>query len=109
MRICNIIYPIGALGGVASLFAGAIVIQSSYGWGLFLYCFAVFLALIAGTAQVLEAYLHAEDMYRITGRRPRKKNDKKDHVREFTRMYAETAGRKSMEDALRLGKELEEE
>ena len=77
MRICNIIYPIGALGGVASLFAGAIVIQTSYGWGLFLCCFAVFLALIAGTAQVLEAYLHAEDMYRITGRRPRKKNEKR--------------------------------
>ena len=73
MRICNILYPIGALSGIASLFAGYIVIQSSYGWGIFLCCLAVVLALIAGTAQVMESYLHAEDMYRITGRRPRKK------------------------------------
>ena len=73
MRICNIVYPIGLLSGMASLLAGYIVIQSSYGWGIFLCCLAVVFALIAGTAQVVESYLYAEDMYRITGRRPRKK------------------------------------
>ena len=108
MRICSIIYPIGALGGVASLFAGYIVCETvSYGWGLFLCCFAVLLALIAGTAQVLESLLYAEDLYRITGRRPKKKTQD-DPVKSFTRAYAETTGRKTMEDALRLGKELED-
>ena len=73
MRICNILYPIGLVTGILSLFAGYIVIQSSYSWGIFLYCLAVFLALVAGTAQVMEVYLYAEDQYRITGRRPGKK------------------------------------
>ena len=73
MRTCSIIYPIGVVSEMVSLFAGYIVIQSSYSWGIFLYCLAVFLALVAGTAQVMEVYLYAEDQYRITGRRPGKK------------------------------------
>ena len=107
MRICNILYPIGLLSGMSSLLAGYIVIQTSYGWGIFLCCLAVVFALIAGTAQVMESYLYAEDLYRITGRRPKKKTQD-DPVKSFTRAYAETTGRKSMEDALRLGKELED-
>ena len=44
----------------------------------------------------------------LIGRRPKEKTQD-DNVTSFTRAYAETAGRKSMEDALRLGKELEDE
>jgi hypothetical protein len=51
---------------------------------------------------------NVRDLFRITGRRPKKKTQD-DNVKSFTRAYAETAGRKSMEDALRLGKELEDE
>ena len=36
-------------------------------------------------------------------------NVRKDHVKEHVRSYAETAGRKTMEDAQQLGKELEDE
>ena len=107
MRICNIIYPIGVGSGIASLAAGYIVSQFSYGWGIFLCCLAVVLALIGGIAQVMESYLYAEDMYRITGHRPKEKTQD-DPVKNFIREYAETAGRKTMEDALRLGKELDE-
>lgn len=73
MRICSIIYPIGVTSGIASLGAGYIVIKNNFGWGVFLCCLAVVFALIAGIAQVMESYLYAEDMYRITGRRPKKK------------------------------------
>ena len=73
MRTCNILYPIGLLSGMSSLLAGYIVIQTSYGWGIFLCCLAVVFALIAGTVQVMGSYLYAEDLYRITGRRPKKK------------------------------------
>lgn len=51
---------------------------------------------------------NVRDLFRITGRRPKKKTQD-DNVKSFIRAYAETAGRKSMEDALRLGKELEDE
>ena len=51
---------------------------------------------------------NVRDLFRITGRRTKEKTQD-DPVKSFTRAYAETAGRKSMEDALRLGKELEDE
>lgn len=73
MRICNILYPVGVITGILSLFAGYIVYSINPVWGVFLCCLAIVFALIAGTAQVMESYLHAEDLYRITGRRPRKK------------------------------------
>ena len=73
MRMCNILYPIGVVTGILSLFAGYIVYSMSPGWGIFLCCLAIVFALIAGIAQVMESYLYAEDLYRITGRRPRKK------------------------------------
>jgi hypothetical protein len=44
----------------------------------------------------------------IIGRQAKEKTQD-DPVKSFTRAYAETTGRKSMEDALRLGKELEDE
>ena len=44
----------------------------------------------------------------LIGRRTKEKTQD-DPVKSFIRAYAETAGRKSMEDALRLGKELEHE
>ena len=47
-------------------------------------------------------------LFRIIGRHPEKKTHD-DNVKSFTMAYAETAGRKTMEDALRLGKELEDE
>ena len=76
MHMCGTIYTIGLVCSLLSLFAGWIVYELSPGWGIFLCCLAVFLALITGTAQVMESYLCAEDMYRITGRRPRKKKKK---------------------------------
>lgn len=44
----------------------------------------------------------------LIGRRT-KEMTQDDPVKSFTRAYAETTGRKTMEDALRLGKELEDE
>lgn len=73
-RICDTLYKIGLVGAVASPFAAYITIHSvSLGWGVFLCCLGVVMALVAGTAQVTGSYLHAEDMYRISGRRPEKK------------------------------------
>lgn len=74
MLICDTLYKIGLVGAVASPFAVYIVTHlASLGWGVFLCCLGVVFALVAGTAQVIGSYLHAEDMYRITGRRPEKK------------------------------------
>ena len=109
MRICNIIYPVGVVTSVLSLFAGYIVIQTSYGLGVFLCGLAVVLALIAGIAQVMESYLYVEEMDRITGRRPRKKNGKIYQAQSFISWYAQTDGRMSMKDAQELGKKLDEE
>ena len=109
MRICNIIYPVGVVTGVLSLFAGYIVIQTSYGLGVFLCGLAVVLALIAGIAQVMESYLYVEEMDRITGRRPRNKKGTMYQAQSFISWYAQTEGRISMEDAQELGKELNEE
>ena len=75
IHICGTIYTIGLVCSLLSLFAGWIVYEASPGWGIFLCCLAIFLALVTGTAQVLESCLYAEDMYRITGRRPRKKSE----------------------------------
>ena len=49
-----------------------------------------------------------KDLFRLIGRQPKEKTQD-DPVKSFIWAYAETAGRKSMEDALRLGKELEDE
>ena len=77
IRICEIIYDVGLVLSFSTLFAGYVVYYLlSSGWGPVLCCFAVFLALVTGTAQILEAFLNAEDMYRITGRRPRNKKKK---------------------------------
>lgn len=48
-----------------------------------------------------------KDLFRLIGRRT-KEMTQDDPVKSFTRAYAETTGRKTMEDALRLGKELED-
>jgi hypothetical protein len=107
MRICELIYPIGVVACLLAFFMGALFIESNQVTGIILLAIAVLLALIAGAAQVIGSLLYAEDLYRITGRRPKKKTQS-DPVKSFTRAYAETAGRKTMEDALRLGKELED-
>lgn len=77
IRICEIAYDIGLVLSFSTLFAGYVVYYLlSSGWGLVLCCLAVFLALITGTAQIMESLLHVEDMYRITGHRPRNKKKK---------------------------------
>jgi hypothetical protein len=107
MRICELIYPIGVVACSLTFLVGALFINTNQVTGIILLGLSILLALIAGAAQVLESLLYAEDLYRITGRRPKKKT-LSDPVKSFTRAYAETAGRKTMEDALRLGKELED-
>ena len=108
MHICELIYPIGVVACLVSFSTAAAFINTSRVTGLILLGVSVLLALISGSAQVIESLLYAEDLYRITGRRPKKKTQS-DPVKSFTRAYAETAGRKTMEDALRLGKELKDE
>lgn len=77
IRICEIVYDIGLVLSFSTLFAGYVVYYLlGLGWGPVLGCFAVFLALITGTAQILEALLNVEDMYIITGRRPGNKKKK---------------------------------
>lgn len=82
MHTCDTICTIGLVCSLMSLVAGWIVYWLSPGWGIFLCCLAVFLELITGTAQVIESLLHDEDMYRLTGRRPKPKNKKKDRKGE---------------------------
>lgn len=72
MHICELIYPIGVVTCLLAFFMGALFMQSNQVTGIILLATAVLLALIAGTAQVIESFLYAEDLYRITGRRPKK-------------------------------------
>ena len=74
MRICHILYPIGVLLGIASLGASCVVYQISAGWGIFLCCLAVVFTLTGGLAQVMDSYLCAESLYRMTGCRPKKRS-----------------------------------
>lgn len=77
IRTCEVIHTVGLVLSFSTLFAGYVVYYLlSSGWGLALCCLAVVFALITGTAQVLGTYLEAEDMYRITGRRPKNKKKK---------------------------------
>ena len=106
MDICDRVHLVGFIACVIAYASGGVFLWTHHVLGVILLCVSVLLALISGSAQVMESLLYAEDLYRITGRRPKKKTQN-DSVKSFTRAYAETAGRKSMEDALRLGKELE--
>ena len=108
MHICNRIHSIGFIACITAYASGAVFLWTNKVTGIVLLGIAVLLALISGIAQVMESLLYAEDLYRITGRRPKKKT-RDVATKSFTRAYAETVGRKSMEDALRLGKELEYE
>lgn len=106
MDICDRVHLVGLIACAIAYAGGGVFIWAHYVLGVVLLGVSVLLALISGSAQVMESLLYAEERYRITGRRPKKKT-KDDPVKSFTRAYAETAGRKSMEDALQLGKELE--
>ena len=73
MYICGLIYLFGIIACLLVFFMGALFINLHRVTGIVLLAAAVLLALISGTAQVMESYLYAEDLYRITGRRPKKK------------------------------------
>lgn len=73
MHICDRVHSAGLITCVIAYATGALFMQSNQVTGIILLATAVLLALISGTAQVMGSYLYAEDLYRITGRRPRKK------------------------------------
>lgn len=74
MRICELIYPIGVVTCSLTFLVGALFINTNQVTGIILLGISILLALIAGAAQVIESLLYAEDLYRITGRRPEKKS-----------------------------------
>lgn len=74
MRICELVYPIGVVASSLAFLVGALFINTNQVTGIILLGLSILLALIAGTAQVIESLLYAEDLYRITGRRPKKKS-----------------------------------
>lgn len=74
MRICDRIHLIGLIACVVAYAAGGVFIWTHYVLGVVLLCVSVLLALIGGSAQVMESLLYAEDLYRITGRRPNKRS-----------------------------------
>lgn len=73
MRICNRIHSIGLIACVVAYAIGAVLINTYKVTGIVLLAASVLVALISGSAQVMESLLYAEDLYRITGRRPQKK------------------------------------
>jgi len=76
MRICSRIHSIGLITCIIAYASSAMFLWTNKVTGIVLLGIAVLLALISGIAQVMESLLYAEDLYRITGRRPRKKNKK---------------------------------
>jgi hypothetical protein len=76
MRICNRIHSIGFIACIIAYALGGVFLWINNVIGIVLLAVSVLLALIGGIAQVMESLLYAEDLYRITGRRPRKKNKK---------------------------------
>jgi uncharacterized sodium:solute symporter family permease YidK len=76
MRICDRIHSIGFIACIIAYATGGMFLWTNKVTGIVLLGIAVLLALISGIAQVIESLLYAEDLYRITGRRPRKKNKK---------------------------------
>jgi len=72
IRVCEFIYPIGLVACVVTFALGGVFVYSNQVTGIILLGLSVLLALIAGTAMVMESLLYAEDLYRITGRRPKK-------------------------------------
>lgn len=76
MCICDRIHSIGFIACIIAYASGGVFLWTHHVLGVVLLCVSVLLALISGSAQVIESLLYAEDLYRITGRRPRKKNKK---------------------------------
>ena len=76
MHICNRIHSIGFIACIIAYATGGMFMWTHHVLGIILLGVSVLLALISGSAQVIESLLYAEDLYRITGRRPRKKNKK---------------------------------
>ena len=72
-RVCEITYPVAVVCALLSWAAGGICkLSDMMVPGYILLGAAILLALIGGTAQVLWSCLAAEELYRITGRRPKK-------------------------------------
>ena len=76
MDICDRVHSIGLIACIIAYATGAVFMWTHHVLGIILLGVSVLLALISGSAQVMESLLYAEDLYRITGRRPRKKNKK---------------------------------
>ena len=76
MAVCDRIHLVGFIACVIAYASGGVFLWTHHVLGIILLGVSVLLALISGSAQVIESLLYAEDLYRITGRRPRKKNKK---------------------------------
>lgn len=76
MDICNRIHLIGLIACVTAYASGGVFLWTNKVTGIILLAVSVLLALISGIAQVTESLLYAEDLYRTSGYRPRKKNKK---------------------------------
>ena len=81
MDICDRVHSVGFIACVIAYASGGAFLWTHHVLGVILLCVSVLLALISGSAQVMESLLYAEDLYRITGRCPRKK-DKKHEKKE---------------------------
>jgi hypothetical protein len=76
MDICDRIHSVGLVACVIAYATGGVFLWTHYVLGVVLLSVSILLALISGSAQVIESLLYAEDQRRITGRRPRKKYKK---------------------------------
>ena len=76
MDICDRIHSVGFVACIIAYATGGVFLWTHHVLGVVLLCVSILLALISGSAQVIESLLYAEERYRITGRRPRKKNKK---------------------------------
>ena len=76
MDICDRVHSIGFIACIIAYATGGMFLWTHHVLGIILLGVSVLLALVSGSAQVIESLLYAEDLYRITGRRPRKKNKK---------------------------------
>ena len=76
MRICDLIHSIGLIACITAYASGGVFLWTNKVTGIVLLAVSVLLALISGIAQVMESLLYAEDLYRTSGYRPRKKNKK---------------------------------
>ena len=76
MDICDRVHLVGFIACVIAYASGGVFLWTHHVLGVVLLCVSVLLALISGSAQVMESLLYAEERYRITGRCPRKKGKK---------------------------------